>query len=186
MTSSQAIILCGRGPSWQSFRPPPDIRLCAISSAIEVAGYETSHWVVLDDSKFFPGYYCRNSFICKHTGAITPGWDGYPNVTRWRYVECPGPLFDRHDDFVGQGHACFNHSLLAAVQIMAKLGYKRQIFAGCDLNEGLLPNVAEVLKIWRPAAKTAGVEWFNASPASSLSEWMPAWHDESLVTAGHL
>lgn len=110
-----------------------------------------------------------------------PGWGDCPNVRGWetkayRYPKWTGdgPLAcwkskDTPDGFL-------YNSLIAAVQIATRLGYKRLKFIGVDLlpETGYGDTLALVMEAWHKHAVKAGYEWINLSPVSRLREFVPS------------
>jgi hypothetical protein len=123
---------------------------------------------------------------CHHEIGFQPGWADYPNVRGWLVAMTsgsvyeagtkPGPLPDELPSFVSPAEPLklngVRNSLIFAVQIAVQLGYKRLLFAGCDLNEPGYEVVTATLRDWMPIAAEHGVEWVNISPESALSEFM--------------
>lgn len=105
------------------------------------------------------------------TPGTAPGWLDFPSVVQHTYERFAGPCF-ASDGVLGLGDSGQVNSVLFAVQVGARLGYKRVLFAGVDLAEKRLRDVSDTLGRWYPLARACGVEWLNLSGESLLSEWM--------------
>lgn len=110
-----------------------------------------------------------------------PGWGDYPNVRGWETKAYRKPKW------TGNGPlACWKsketpdgflfNSLLAAVQVATRLGFKRLKFIGVDLlpESGYGDTLAIVMREWHADAVKHGYEWVNLSPVSRLAEFVPS------------
>ena len=86
------------------------------------------------------------------------GWADFENVHPWETDDDAPPSFDREGVIGKDGKR--SHSLLFAVQVVARLGFKRVMFNGCDCLKGL-SWVSEALDEWQPLAEAAGIEWIR-------------------------
>lgn len=175
------LIIAGKGPSAADF-DWPDIPIMGVSGGYEYVPY-MDHWVSLDKPMHFPQWLTDSERFNKHVpnNKFAPYWRKYPRVCEWEYEVGNLPTFSvlqlgtpEPGPFV-TGPLPRNYSLLFAVQVAPRLGFDRLIFIGCDLLDNELHPIADVLKLWHPLARKAGIEWLNASRMSILGEWMPQW-----------
>lgn len=175
----QTIIIAGSGPSAPQYEWG-DTPIMAVSSGCDVVP-RMDHFVTLDKMMHFPRWLTDSDRFTKHI----PNWDNEkewrncPYVRVWPYEEKSEPTFVNGETIASGSMLKSNvpaprhNSLLFAVQVAARLGFKRCVFIGCDLLEpGHIP-VADMLRQWWPIALQHGIEWQNASPLSTLCEWMP-------------
>jgi hypothetical protein len=108
---------------------------------------------------------------------LQPGWGDYQNVRGWnvkplRYPKWfgDGPLAvlkSRHEDGM-----LFN-SLLMAVQVATRLGFKTIKFIGVDLVDvGYGDSLVEAMRSWHKHAVRRGITWVNLAPESRLSSFV--------------
>lgn len=177
---SKTLIIAGSGPSAVNYEWPDGIDIMAVSS-----GYRhvprMEHFVTLDKVMCFPEWVTDSTRWQKHVPdwKNEPEWRICPRVSTWLYGTGEHPNFANQTRPLASGllkksnvDDTWHNSLLFAVQIAGCLGYKRCIFIGVDLL-GEMVKVSDYLHSWYPHAREAGIEWVNASPLSSLSEWMP-------------
>ena len=147
----------------------------AVSSGCMEAG-DMAHWVTMDRPVCFPRWVTESDRFEKHVprGMYQELWRRAPRVRFWDYTfETDKVTFTDPDAPCVRGPLPRNYSLLFAVQIAHKLGYKRLIFVGVDLTDQSLYKIGDVLKQWWWKARDLGLQWENASPLSHLQEWMP-------------
>lgn len=202
MTKTDTVILAGRGPSIRSFDWPAGCDVAVVSGAV-FALQGADHWITLDDPLNFQQattsldqdawpnsdtcswWNALGSSMAKHIpqdimfdawraeDARCDPWATYPNVTGYEYSHKAPPNFSG-SGMIGLDGTRFNNSLLFSVQVVAHLGYRRVIFAGCDLNKLIgQMYIAAVLQQWWPLAKEAGIKWVCGSPGSQLAKFLP-------------
>lgn len=105
-----------------------------------------------------------------------PGWADFQNIRGWEMCVCrrakwgtEGPIALWRTD----ARMPFCNSLFMAVQVAARLGYKRFEFVGVDLAESMYADSREVMRRWCLQARRAGLQWVNLSPDSALAAFMP-------------
>jgi hypothetical protein len=176
MQRSGSVIVAGSGPSarcvdWTIF----DACICGVSSGVIGVQYDAAMFVGMDAPHHFPPWLAASA-LPNHVSQGTPGWDASPCVTVWP-MECMKhePCFTAGDMTTpcGRGPYPRLHSLLFAVQVLARLGYQRLVFVGVDLTDNDHMTIADILADWQPLAHAAGIEWVNASPMSTLQCFMP-------------
>ena len=105
-----------------------------------------------------------------HAFGFQPSWGDCPNVRGWDIgIEDP-PSLDGDGRLGIEG---VRNSWLMAVQIAAKLGYRRILFAGCDFSHDCYDAIAPTIERWHGIFADAGIEWINLSPGSRLACWLP-------------
>ena len=83
-----------------------------------------------------------------------PAWSEFPNVTAWGYdrwlpfnIDGPGPI----------GGGQIAHSLIFAIQVLARLGFRDVGFAGVDMKTDWLVKAAEALNALR--GQSTRIKW---------------------------
>jgi len=109
-----------------------------------------------------------------------PGWADFRNVAAHPWDLKHPPNFGP-DGPMGTGGEAVAKSVTFAVQLMARLGYRRMYFAGIDMHTRNLKRASDLMRSWLPLAEAAGVEWINLAPQSRLADWMPTVGREVLV-----
>lgn len=119
-------------------------------------------------------------WIQNHYGHI-PNWGDYSGIVPWRVVIGAPPRFDcgSEDRIIGNGG--MRNSVFTAVQVAARLGYRRIGFVGVFDGEGYEQH-RERLAAWYPQALAAGVEWFNIDGGSMLGSVLPTLAAPQLET----
>jgi hypothetical protein len=109
-----------------------------------------------------------------------PGWLDYPNVRAWDVVPQSPPNFGTDGELGLWSQAASDadfdavrHSLLFAVQLVARHGFKRVEFIGCDLLGKRFPVQRATMREWMPLAESHGIEWVNLGAGSALGDFMP-------------
>lgn len=142
------------------------------------------HFCSLDRPICWPRWVLDSDLFDKHVAlnSFHPAWlKASDRVRGWKYMDVQEPDFSTNPDAViAAGPLPINYSLLFAVQLAPKLGYKRCVFMGCDMLLNELSPIGDVLEAWWPRAKSMGIEWFNASPISILRAWMPSYEGAAL------
>lgn len=176
MTST--IVIAGCGPSAALHEWCAETPIMAVSGGYRVVP-RMEHFATLDKVMCFPEWLTDSTRCDKHVPnwSNAPEWRKCPRVVEWPYEEGAEPDFGglhlRSGNLRKSNvNDIWHNSLLFAVQVAHGLGYERLEFIGVDLL-GPLVVVSDYLRTWYPAAQTAGIEWVNLSPLSSLCEWMP-------------
>lgn len=181
------LCMIGRGPSiglldWSSIS---DLDWLAVSSGITVVPWAPAHWVAVDAPEYFPDQWVRHCGVDRHVPDDQDGWSSVPNTRRW---ECK---HEPHPNFVGDGplstgslamrarmngkfSGLFVNSVLCAVQVAHRIGYRTIHFCGCDFTDATLSPIVDVLEEWAAEAKRNGFEWFNMSPLSHMQRFLPS------------
>lgn len=179
MTNPRTIIIAGSGPSACQYEWPDDVPIMAVSS-----GYRDcpriDHFCTLDPFFCFPEWLTDSTRFDKHipNWRNAKEWRRFPRVREYEYEAVDIPRFARAFPISAGGlrksnvDDIWHNSLIFAAQVAPRLGCRRCIFIGVDLL-GPMRIVSEYLKTWYPIAQQCGIEWQNASPLSSLCEWMP-------------
>jgi len=148
------------------------------------------HFVSLDKVMCFPEWLTNSTRFDKHVPdwKNSREWRACPRVRVWEYADSDEPNFADGPIACGSLRksnvdATWHNSLLFAAQLAPRLSFTRCVFIGVDLLGGLAV-VSDLLRMWHPQAIAHGLEWVNASPLSTLCEWMPAAEGkEALVLA---
>jgi hypothetical protein len=179
---ASTLIIAGRGTSsllfdWSHYMGIPVMGVSSGCYAVP----EMHHFVSLDKPLHFHEWVTDSTRFTKHVpkNSFWPYWEKCPRAVAFEYIEQDLPTFGRTSPVVTG--PIRNHTLLAAVQVAARLGYTRNIFIGCDLLSPELYAIADVLKAWHPIAQNAGIEWLNASQISTLNEWMPKFENTGVL-----
>ena len=185
---SNTIIILGRGPSAEMFDLEHNQHpVLAVSGGITMDP-QAEHFISLDKPRFFPDWLLNNPAIRKHIpynvlnekNTIWKRWAKYPNTVQFEYRVGNGlPNFSDHGP-IDVGPLPRNYTLLAAVQLVPRLGFDRLIFAGTDLNDNELMPIAEVIKEWHPIAVDEGMRWEIAAPGSALEDTLPHYMPERI------
>lgn len=175
------IVIAGNGLSAYASAEWPGLPIMGISAGC-LAVPEMRHFVSQDKPMHFPKWVTDSDQFDKHVPAnkFADRWRKHPRVTVWPYEELGDPTFCPDSPIVS-GPLPRNDSLLFGVQVAGCLGYRRLVFIGCDLIENERWAISDTLREWWPIAKAAGMEWLNASPLSTLKEWMPRYTETIMV-----
>lgn len=106
-----------------------------------------------------------------HEMGYQPDWGDYPNVRGWPLILGGEANFDDDGPFALNG---IRNSMLFAVQLAHRLGYRTLLFAGCDLNGPGYQEHRNTMERWYGMARERGFRWFNLSAASALAAFVPA------------
>ncbi len=105
-----------------------------------------------------------------HLFGLQPSWVDFVNVQGWDiFGEQPMTFTD--DGRIGSDGVC--NSMLFAVQVAYRLGYRDLQFLGCDMLDDFNEPAANTLRKFYPAAQAAGMDWVSLSPESRLNEFLP-------------
>lgn len=140
--SEKTIILCGSGPSalryWRRWHRP-EYHTCCISSGIEVPGVtRPTYWVFADSESHFRPEHLNDPNIIKHIPENVEALDELPNLRRWPWRH--DVTWPFHTLESGEHHGIVPspdmwRSTVVAIQVMARLGYTRMIFVGCECRD---------------------------------------------------
>ena len=110
-----------------------------------------------------------------HQFSFQPGWGDFSNVVPWDVNDGGPPNFGagRMGMTGVGGEGTIRNSWFFAVQVAARLGYKRLHFIGCDFLGEHYEAHRRRLGPWYELARAAGVEWFSVSPDSALADIVP-------------
>lgn len=175
------IMLVGGGPSVHSYKWVPGERRMAISSGVLYVP-DCVHFVSHDRPVCFPRWVTDSDRFITHVpkNIFGESWQhAASRVKVWSYRPGDTPDFCGNTPLIA-GPLQRNDSMLLAVQVAARLGFRRLEFIGCDLLDNDRWPISDVLKDWHGHAKESGIEWVNLSPISTLREWMPS-NEEVLV-----
>ena len=172
------IVIAGAGPSAVQHEWHSDVPIMAVSGGYRYVP-RMDHFASLDKVMCFPEWMTNSTRCIKHV----PDWSNEsewlkcPQVHSWQYEEGDAPNFVTGPIRAGTLRKSnvddtWHNSLLFAVQVAPRLGFERLVFVGVDLL-GPLVVVSDYLQRWYPIAAREGIEWVNASPLSTLCEWMP-------------
>lgn len=168
----RTIIIAGDAPSVRGFDWPDGIGVMGVASGITQVP-DPLHFVSLDDPWRVDESVAVSDRFQKHVpfNMFAKSWWRYPRVNVWQCKYVNQPNFGRkgaislHEE---------DHPLLFAVQVAAKIGYRRCVFIGFD-------DEIETLSDWHPHAIDSGLEWLNASRYSALCECMPTYDMEAVA-----
>jgi hypothetical protein len=106
-----------------------------------------------------------------HLFGFQPKWGDYSNVQGWQVDRTYPPNFDQDvsDPILGLDNISCPNSLLFAVQVAHQLGYRRLIFAGCDLWEEHHKEARTKLVEWWTIARSLGLRWTCLTEGSFLA-----------------
>ena len=197
-----AITVLGSGPSRKIV--PHDMTVAGVSSGYLFA--DTDLFITVDKARQFPKYdgkvpvHVPGSQYYKGWNPMedgpkgdmdlmflmmtrkiewAPGWADFSNVhayqTSWEQM----PTFGGHDGPIGLGRVM--NSLIFAVQVLDRLGYRRLHFAGCDVHELAYAQVVQAMEWMTSEAKNAGHEWTVTTEYSRLSQFMPVDQPEGYL-----
>jgi hypothetical protein len=151
--------------------------VCAVGSAILATARKRPKprlWVTADEAQHFPARVLRNTRLTKHIPMDNmPSFTKYkaPLVRGWEIEFTPDPFFESGPLSVGFVDRA--HSLLFAVQVLYRVGYRKLVFTGCDLHSPELWPIVDQMERWHVAAMDAGMEWVCATERSLLSLFLP-------------
>jgi hypothetical protein len=180
------IIVAGAGISATQYHYPEGLPIMAVSSGYKCVP-EMAHFVSMDKPMMFPSWLTDSDKFTKHTPDTALGqyWKRHPNVQAWPYEDGPSPTWTgtlHSGEMVKDDCDQIRHnSLLLAVQIAPRLGYDRLLFIGCDMLDEALYPLSQQLHKWHQFALDAGLEWVNASPLSTLCQWMPYAQESEMM-----
>lgn len=200
---TESVCLVGSGPSRKVI--PEDMDVAALSSGYMFCD-SPDLFITIDKARFFPLYnratpvhvprgQYRAGFNPNEAGPCgdfdlmltlmrkqvdwCPGWADYPRVkvheTDWDLM----PNFEDFDKPIGLGRTM--NSIIFAVQLVHRLGYKTIHFAGCDMQSLNYSRAFLGMEWMYPVAKRAGYEWIVTSPTSKLCEFLPLEVPEGFI-----
>lgn len=105
-----------------------------------------------------------------HEMGFQPGWGDYSNVQGWQLDRRAPMSFEPCGTFGLDG---VGNSLLFALQVAARLGYRRHVLVGVDLTEARFAQAVEVLRHRSADAAAHGIEWLIGAGGEGL-RFMPA------------
>lgn len=192
--SGKTFIIAGNGASAADFQWPERGMMETWIMAIS-GGYRVVPWmddfVSLDRPCDFPehvrtGPHFRNVAV----NALYHEWRQFNPLRGWQYTGGDWPDFRQFmNSPLVTGPLPRNNSLLFGVQVAARMGFKRMIFVGCDLQDDYGPpecpslgsDTSFILQGWHDRAQACGIEWLAASPRSRLAAWMPLYEPEAVA-----
>jgi len=110
-----------------------------------------------------------------HQFSFQPGWGDFSNVRGWPMFMNRAPSYrDGPLGMKGEGEdGVIRNSWFMAVQIAARLGYRRMYFIGCDFLGDHYKHCRVRLAAWYDLARRSGLEWINVGAGSALAEHVP-------------
>jgi hypothetical protein len=171
---SRTVHIIGWGDSLDGYDWPQDVDLCVLSGAIYHVHRCPRYWVAMDRPEHYHAWNAMDDpGIEKHTNLGHNEWLKYPNVWGWNVRRIPVPDFDRDILSVSTGVYGNQSSILASLQIMAKRGYTKMVFIGCDFRNGYGGPIPQDLRIWHPHFQEAGIDWTVENEISLLADFLP-------------
>jgi hypothetical protein len=186
---SDTLIIAGAGASAVNFSWPDGVPIMGISSGFHHVP-RMDHFCTLDKVMCFPEWVTDSTRWCKHISnwRNAEEWLRLPRVRVWEYATGAEPNFGAEGPIRSgdlrktNAPDTWHFSMLFAVQLAPRLGFRRLVFIGCDLL-GPLVVVSDLLRRWHKPALAAGCEWLNASRISTLCEWMPDYESSDAAAA---
>lgn len=151
---------------------PLDIITKAVKARMAVTGEHEELRLVLDAIYREVGSNLANF-------GLQPGWGDYQNVRGW---EVKALRYPRWEDGPIAIHRVYN-SLLFAVQVATRLGFRTLKFIGVDLSEEGFASVAKIMRDWHGHAARRGYEWINLGQTSIAGDVIPRPQHSTLEIA---